>query len=117
MKRLQTLCAAAIAAIGLFSGAVGAADGMVTVESAHGVKATVDKLEGVLKSKGMKVFARIDHAAGAESAGMQLRPTELLLFGNPKVGTPLMLCQQSVAIDLPQKMLVWQAEQRPFCNR
>lgn len=87
-----------------------ASDGMVTVKSAHDVQTTVEKLVAVLESKGMNVFARVNHAAGAEKAGLELRPTELVLFGNPKVGTPLMQCSQSIAIDLPQKMLAWQAE-------
>lgn len=56
----------------------------------------------------MTVFERINHSKGAKSAGLELRPTEVVIFGNPKVGTPLMLCSQSVAIDLPQKMLIWQ---------
>ncbi len=87
-----------------------AADGVVTVKSAHDVKTTADRLEGALLKKGMTVFARVDHAAGAESVGLNLRPTELVIFGNPKVGTLLMQCQQSVAIDLPQKALIWQGE-------
>lgn len=86
------------------------ADGLVTVESPNSVSATVDKLVAVLESKGMNIFARINHAEGAKKAGLELRPTEVLIFGNPKVGTPLMLCSQSVAIDLPQKMLAWEDE-------
>lgn len=82
--------------------------GLVVVKSNHSVKDTTDKLEAVLKSKGMTVFTRIDHAAGAKKVGKELRPTELVIFGNPKIGTPLMQCAQSVAIDLPQKMLIWQ---------
>jgi uncharacterized protein (DUF302 family) len=85
-----------------------AADGMVTVKSSHGVTATADKLESVLKEKGMTVMNRINHAGGADKAGLELRPTEVVIFGNPKVGTPLMQCAQSVAIDLPQKALVWE---------
>lgn len=84
-----------------------AADGMINVKSAHSVSVTADRLESILKKKGMTVFARIDHAAGAEKAGKKLRPTELVIFGNPKVGTPLMKCSQSIAIDLPQKALIW----------
>ena len=80
-------------------------DGVITVKSVHGVKTTADRLEKVLKEKGMNVFIRIDHAAGARKAGRQLRPTEVVIFGNPKVGTPLMQCSQQVAIDLPQKAL------------
>lgn len=93
------------------SGAVQAADGLVNVESAHSVVATADKLESVLKDKGMTIFARIDHSAGAEKVGQSLRDTELVLFGNPQVGTKLMNCAQSVGIDLPLKGLIWKDEQ------
>jgi uncharacterized protein (DUF302 family) len=87
-----------------------AGDSMITLKSQHSVQETADRLEKVLKEKGMNVFARIDHAAGAKKVDKELRPTQLLIFGNPKVGTPLMLCAQSVAIDLPQKALIWQDE-------
>ena len=98
-----------VAVIGLIASASAvAADGMQTLRSAHPVDVTIDRLEQALKSKGMTVFARIDHAAGAKRAGHSLRPTELLVFGNPKVGTPLMNCQITVAIDLPQKALAWE---------
>ena len=92
----------------LIVSAAAAGDGLISVKSAHDVKATADRLENVLKQKGMNVFIRIDHAAGARKVGKNLRPTELVVFGNPKVGTPLMQCNQSVAIDLPQKALIWQ---------
>lgn len=92
----------------LWGAAVEAAEGMVKVKSAHTVQETADRLESLLSEKGMQVFARINHAAGAEKMGKTLRPTELLLFGNPKVGTPLMQCAQSIGIDLPQKALVWE---------
>ena len=85
-------------------------NGAVNVKSSHDVKTTTDRLENVLKSKGMKIFARIDHAKGAASVGNSLRPTELVIFGNPKIGSVLMGCAQSVGIDLPQKALVWQDE-------
>ena len=85
-----------------------AADGVIDVPSAHSVSATADRLEKILKKKGMTVFARIDHQAGAMKAGKELRPTELMIFGNPKVGTPLMQCSQSIASDLPQKALIWE---------
>ncbi len=85
-------------------------NGLISVKSAHDVKATADKLETVLKSKGMNVFGRVDHAGGAEAAGMKLSPTEVVIFGNPKVGTPLMNCAPTMAIDLPQKALVWEDE-------
>ncbi len=91
-----------------FSNAVLAADGLVTLASAHSVKTTVDRLENTLKKKGLTVFARIDHAAGARKVDKPLPPTELLIFGNPKVGTPLVQCARTMAIDLPQKALVWE---------
>lgn len=99
-----------VSAFASFTNAALATGGMTTVKSAHSVSMTLDKLATVLESKGMNVFARINHAEGASKAGMELRPTELLIFGNPKVGTPLMKCSQSIAIDLPQKMLAWEAE-------
>ena len=83
-------------------------DGLVSVKSAHDVSTTADRLEAVLKKKGMKVFNRIDHAKGAKSVGNNLRPTELIIFGNPKIGSVLMNCAQTIAIDLPQKALIWQ---------
>jgi len=86
----------------------GAGDGLIRVKSSHDVKATADRLENILKQKGMTVFIRINHAAGAREAGQDLRPTELVVFGNPKIGTALMQCNRSVAIDLPQKALIWQ---------
>lgn len=82
--------------------------GLVVIESANSVAATVDKLEKILTSKGITVFARIDHAAGAKKVGKSLRPTQLLIFGNPKLGTPLMVSNQSIGIDLPLKALVYQ---------
>jgi len=84
--------------------------GMITIKSAHDVPTTADRLEAALAAKGMTLFDRIDHAAGAARIGAELRPTQLLIFGNPKVGTPLMQCSQTVAIDLPQKALIWQDE-------
>ncbi len=95
---------------GLVSVAV-ADNGLVNVKSAHSVKDTADRLEKALTTKGMTVFIRIDHAAGAKKVGLSLPPTELVIFGNPKVGTPLMQCSRSVAIDLPQKALIWEDDQ------
>ena len=92
---------------GISSGAM-AADGLIAVRSPHTSKDTMDRLESVVKQRGLLVFARIDHAAGAMKVGKTLRPTELLIFGNPQGGTPLMECAQSVGIDLPLKALVWQ---------
>jgi uncharacterized protein (DUF302 family) len=95
---------------GLASVAV-ADSGLVNVKSTHSVKDTADRLEKALETKGMTVFIRIDHAAGAKKASLALPPTELVIFGNPKVGTPLMQCSRSVAIDLPQKALIWEDDQ------
>jgi len=83
-------------------------NGLTTVESPHDVKATIDRLEDAAKAKGLTIFARIDHGAGAASAGLELRPTQLLIFGNAKGGTPLMQEQQTIGIDLPLKALAWQ---------
>jgi uncharacterized protein (DUF302 family) len=85
-----------------------AVDGLTTVRSSFGPKETMDRLAAEVKAKGMTVFARIDHAAGAADVGLPLRPTEVLLFGNPKGGTPLMQAVQTIGIDLPLKALVWQ---------
>jgi uncharacterized protein (DUF302 family) len=88
-----------------------AADGVINVPSAFKVKETADRMETILKEKGMTIFNRIKHSEGAGKAGIELRQTELIIFGNPKVGSPLMQCQQSVAIDLPQKALIWEDDQ------
>jgi uncharacterized protein (DUF302 family) len=106
-KRILALIPALILALPLYAGA---AEGMIKVRSEHPVAATADKLANAITGKGLNVFARINHAEGAEEAGMELRPTELVVFGNPKAGTPLMQCAQSTAIDLPQKALIWEDE-------
>ena len=85
-----------------------AIDGLIAMRSSHGPADTMNRLEAAVKAKGMTVFARIDHAAGAAKAGLSLRPTELLILGNAKAGTPLMQQLQSIGIDLPLKALVWQ---------
>jgi uncharacterized protein (DUF302 family) len=84
------------------------ADGLITVRSSFGPKETMDRLEAEVKAKGMTMFARIDHAAGAAEVGLPLRPTEVLVFGAAKGGTPLMQAVQTIGIDLPLKALVWQ---------
>ena len=88
-----------------------ASDGVIDVLSRYTVLETADRMERILKDKGMTIFNRIDHSDGAAKAGITLRATQLLIFGNPKVGSPLMKCRQSVAIDLPQKALIWQDKQ------
>lgn len=84
--------------------------GLVTVESPHGVVETMDRLEAAIEEAGAMVVARVDHAANAASADLELRPTQLIIFGNPALGTQLMQANQTVGIDLPQKFLAWEAE-------
>ena len=85
--------------------------GIIDKPSNHSVEETVEKLKTILQSKGVKLFALVDHSGEAEKAGMNMRPTKLLIFGSPKAGTPLMLAAPSVAIDLPLKILVWEDAQ------
>ena len=85
-----------------------ATDGLITMLSAFGPAETVSRLEAEVKARGMTIFAHVDHAAGAAAAGMALRPTDLLVFGAAKGGTPLMEMAQTIGIDLPLKALVWQ---------
>jgi uncharacterized protein (DUF302 family) len=87
------------------------ADNLVAKRSAHGVADTMNRLEAAVKEQGIAVLARVNHAAAAQKVDMTLRPTELLIFGNPKLGTPLMQSQQRAGLDLPLKALVWQDEQ------
>ena len=85
-------------------------DGLITLPSQFGPEETMGRLEIELRAKGMNIFARIDHAAGAREAGLELRPTEVIIFGNARGGTPLMQSAQTAGIDLPLKALVWQDE-------
>jgi len=82
-------------------------NGLITKSSAFDVKTTVDRLETIFRKKGITIFATVDHAAGGNRVGIPLPPTVLVIFGNPKLGTPLMQSNRTVAIDLPQKALVW----------
>ena len=84
---------------------------LVTLPSAHGVPETVARLKALLAQRGIEVFAHIDHAAGARAVGLPLRPTQVLIFGNPKAGTPLMQSRQTVGLDLPLRALVWEDEE------
>ena len=99
------------AAFVTFTSTAFAADGLIAVKSPYAVRETLDRFEVNAKQRGLKVFARIDHSAGAASVGKALRPTEVLIFGGPQGGTPFMECAQSVGIDLPLKALAWQDEQ------
>ena len=91
-------------------GALAADNGIISKPCKYAVAECLNRLEAVLKSKGVAVFARIDHSAEAEKAGLKMRPTQLLVFGNPKAGTPLMNASPSIAIDLPMKALAWEDE-------
>lgn len=111
MRRLAQLAvAAAIATLCVFGAKTMAADGLVTVKSAFGPAETMSRLEAEVKAKGLTVFAHVDHAAGAAAVSLRLRPTDLLIFGAAKGGTPLMQAAQTIGIDLPLKALVWQDE-------
>jgi uncharacterized protein (DUF302 family) len=103
-----SLALAATTLLALYALPVGAAEGLRVLESPHDAAATMDRLQAEVEARGLTVFARIDHAAAAADAGLELRPTALLIFGSPKSGTPFMQCAQSVGIDLPLKALVWQ---------
>jgi uncharacterized protein (DUF302 family)/uncharacterized membrane protein YidH (DUF202 family) len=83
-------------------------NGVITVDSHHPVDQTVQKLGALLEAKGIKLFTVVDHSGEAQKAGLQMRPTKLLIFGNPKAGTPLMIASPTIAIDLPLKLLVWE---------
>jgi uncharacterized protein (DUF302 family) len=109
MRHFKSLCAALLVLpCALMAGRAAAADGLTAVKSPHSAKDTMTRLEDTVKQRGLNVFARVDHTAGAAKIGKTLRPTEVLIFGNPQGGTPLMECEQSMGIDLPLKALVWE---------
>ena len=85
-----------------------AGEGIISKASKYSVPETLDRVDALLQSKGIKIFVRIDHSGEAEKAGLKMPPTQLLIFGNPKGGTPVMLAAPSAAIDLPLKALAWQ---------
>ena len=86
-------------------------DGIVKTKSNYSVEETVKRFESMAKERGLNIFGIVNHQAGAESVGLELRPTQVIIFGNPRAGTPLMQCNQAAAIDLPQKALIWKDEQ------
>jgi uncharacterized protein (DUF302 family) len=108
MKRLSVLALLALSCAAL---PALAADGLLVLKSSYSAKDTMNRFEEAAKQRGLNVFARIDHAAGAAKVGKTLRPTEVLIFGNPQGGTPFMECAQSVGIDLPLKALAWEDAQ------
>jgi uncharacterized protein (DUF302 family) len=105
MQILKGMAAIALAASVHVAGAV---DGLIAVKSPVDARTTMDRMEAQARQRGLNIFARIDHAAGAAKVGKTLRPTEVLIFGNPQGGTPFMECAQTVGIDLPLKALVWE---------
>ena len=94
-----------------FPSLVWSADGLISLKSPFGATETMDRCEAAAIARGLTVFARIDHTAGAAAVGQALRPTAVLIFGNPQGGTPFMACAQTVGIDLPLKVLVWEDDQ------
>ena len=96
------------ALLSLISMTASAADGLIVKPSNYSVSETIDRLQAALEEKGLTIFARIDHEAGASGAGLDLAPAQVLIFGNPKLGTPLMTSSPTTAIDLPQKALAYQ---------
>ena len=108
MKKIERFAVAATLVTATLVTPAFAADGLIAVKSPHSAKETMTRLEDTVKARGLDVFARVDHAAGAAKIGKTLRSTEVLIFGNPQGGTPLMECAQSMGIDLPLKALVWE---------
>lgn len=106
---LAAACAAVLM-VALAPSPASADDRIVAVKSNASVSETIDRLASAIEAKGITVFARVDHAAGAKSAGMDMRPSQLLIFGNPKLGTPLMQSNPLIGLDLPMKALAWEAE-------
>lgn len=100
--------AALLLAATAFASPAHAGDELVVKDSTRSVKETIDALAAALAEKGIKVVARVDHAAGAKAAGLELPPSELIIFGNPKLGTPLLQAQPTIGLDLPMKVLAWQ---------
>ena len=98
----------AVFCMSLLSVPATAGSGIITVQSSYSVQTTLDRLTKILESKGLTIFTRVDHGAGAKKAGIEMAPTQLLIFGNPKLGTPLMKSNRKIGLDLPQKALAWQ---------
>lgn len=107
LKFFNLSLSAILVSLSFAAAAQAQAEGMVSVTSTRSAADTMNRLEALVKERGLNVFARIDHAAGAAKVGKTLRSTELLIFGNPQGGTPLMACAQTAGIDLPLKALVW----------
>ena len=106
----KRIALALVLLVGVGAAWAGDGNGLVVKQSAHDVATTLDRLDKIVTAKGIKVVARINHGAAASKAGVNLRPTELLIFGNPKLGSPLMAENQTIGIDLPMKVLAWEDE-------
>lgn len=108
MPKARRIVSCLVLSLGLGSASAYADNGLIALKSIGNVEQTTQRLEKVLKEKDVNVVTTVDHAAAAKKAGMKLRPTRVVIFGNPKAGTPLMQCAQTVAIDLPQKALIYE---------
>lgn len=108
MKLSRALPAALFVSLASLASLASAADGLTAIKSPRNAADTMNRFDDLAKQRGLVVFARVDHAAGAAKVGKTLRPTEVIIFGNPQGGTPFMECAQSVGIDLPLKALVWE---------
>jgi uncharacterized protein (DUF302 family) len=106
----MTRCLSLTLLLCIASPSLQAVEGMIDVASEHSVAETADRLRLVIEDRGMTMFARVDHAGGAASVGRAMRDTEVVIFGHPNVGSRLMECSRRVAIDLPQKALIWEKE-------
>jgi uncharacterized protein (DUF302 family) len=104
---LKGLLCTSLTVAPLAAGIAQAGDNLITKSSNYSVPETIDRIERAVMEKGMKIFARIDHGGEAKKAGLEMRPTQLLIFGNPKGGTALMVSRPTAAIDLPMKALAW----------
>ena len=107
VRRIAFLFVLLFAGAGAHAGDASDVDGLIVESSPHDVATTVERFQRVARANGLTVFDTVDHAEGATQAGMDLAPTTLVIFGNPKAGTPLMQCSRTAAIDLPNKALVW----------
>ena len=107
-QKLSVLLATIVLTVVLTPTALAANDGLISKKSPHSVSKTLDRLEDILKKKGITIAVRWSHDGGAKKAGLSLRPTEILIFGNPKMGTHFMTSKQTAGIDLPMKALAWQ---------
>ena len=112
MKTLKPITACLIILLTSSQSYAQSDDGTTRIKSPYSVTTTIDRLEKVLRTRGMTIFKRISHSDNAKKAGLDLRPTELLVFGNPELGTLLMQCRQLSALDLPMKALAYEDEQR-----